>query len=74
MAGSKFETSPADEALFAFDADHNVEPARTIAERIASKYGCGFTHALVDDISHAIEDARDIGRMRAGFELMAQRS
>jgi hypothetical protein len=54
-------------ALFAFDAEHKVEPARTIAKRIAAKYGAGPTHSLVDEISQAIENAWDIGEKRAAY-------
>jgi hypothetical protein len=56
--------TPADEALFAFDAENHVEPVRTIAERIAAKHGAGPTHSLVDDISRAIEDAYSLGERR----------
>lgn len=57
-------TTPADEALFAFDAQNNVQPPRAIAEKIAWRYGMGKTHPIVDTISHAVEDAMDIGGRR----------
>jgi len=56
-----------DDALFAFDAANNVEPHRTVAKRIAAKYGVGPTHSLVDDIAHAVEDAMTIGERRGPF-------
>jgi hypothetical protein len=63
--GRSVTVTAKDEALFAFDAEHKVEPARTIAKRIAAKYGVGPTHSLVDEISQAIEDAWAIGEKRA---------
>lgn len=60
----KIMHQPEWDALHAFDAENNVEPARTIAERIALKYGAGNKHSLVDDIAHAIEDAMNIGERR----------
>lgn len=63
----KFMTTPMDDALFRFDAENNVEPPRRIAARIASKYGVTSTHPLVDDISHAIEDAMELGHRRAPY-------
>lgn len=66
---NKITITPADAALFKFDADNNVEPFRTIAERIAWKYGAGRTHSLVDDIAHAIEDAHDLGVRRGPYLL-----
>ena len=50
------------------DAENKVEPARNIAEQIALKYGAGKTHSMVDEISHAIEDARDIGKRRGALK------
>jgi hypothetical protein len=63
-SGTKITPQPEYDALNAFDTENNVEPARTIAERIASKYGVGWSHALVDDISNAIEDALELGQRR----------
>jgi len=60
----KFITTAQDEADFRFDEENNVEPARTIAERLSEKYGGSPTHPLVDDVSHAIEDARELGERR----------
>lgn len=65
--GFKITLQPEYEALYAFDAQNNVEPERVIAERIAFKYGIMPAHSIVDDIAHAIEDARDIGARRAPF-------
>lgn len=50
-----------------FDCENNVEPDRTIAERIAGAYDIMDTHPIVDLISHAIEDAREIGAKKADF-------
>ena len=61
---NKITLTPADEALFAFDAENNVEPARTIAERIAAQYGVHSSAPIVDGISHAIEDAMRLGERR----------
>lgn len=63
----KIVSTPFDEALYAFDAANNVEPQRTIAERIGEKYGIPAMHPIIDDIAHAIEDARDLGERRAPF-------
>jgi hypothetical protein len=64
-SGTKITPQPEYDALNAFDAENNAEPARTIAERIGLKYAAGRTHPLVDDISHAIEDAIEWGQRRA---------
>lgn len=64
MTGNKITPRPEYDALNAFDAEHNVEPTRTIAERIAWKYGAGPTHSMVDDIAHALEDAHELGVKR----------
>jgi hypothetical protein len=65
---TKVTLTATDKALFAFDAENNVEPPRTIAERIAWRFGAGPTHPLVDAISHAIEDAMDLGARRAAVK------
>lgn len=70
----KITSTPEWDALHAFDVENDVEPARTIAERIASKYGADKRHSVVDDISHAIEDAREIGTRRGPLEAAAKRS
>lgn len=62
--GYKITTTPEQEALYQFDAEHNVEPTRETAMRIAMKYGFPATSALVDEISHAVEDAYEIGQKR----------
>lgn len=53
-----------------FDCENHVEPQQIIAERIANKVGAHPTDPLVDDIAHAIKDAREIGAKRAavGYE------
>jgi hypothetical protein len=61
---NRFRITPRDEAIFDFDAADNVEPPRRIARRIAMKYDCGNTHPIVDEISHAIEDAMLLGSRR----------
>jgi hypothetical protein len=61
--------TPDDKARHTFDAANNVEPCRIIAERIAAKYGAGPTHSMVDAISHAIEDARELGEKRRALQL-----
>jgi hypothetical protein len=63
----KITPQPEYDALNAFDAENNVEPARTIAERIAWKYDYWSTDPIVDDISHAIEDAMNLGQRRAAY-------
>jgi hypothetical protein len=60
----KINITPEQEALYLFDAEHNVEPTRETAMRIAMKYGFPAASALVDEISHAIEDAYEIGQKR----------
>jgi hypothetical protein len=74
MTETKIISTPADEALWAFDQTNNVDPTRTIAERIAGNHGFGWRHPMVDEISHALEDARDIGRRRAPLEIESARS
>lgn len=61
---NKISHQPEWDALHKFDADNNVEPARVIAYRIASKYGHSATGRLVDEISGAIEDAMELGQRR----------
>jgi len=61
------QTTAADESLFRFDAENNVQPARQVAERIAKRHGIGRDMALIDDIAHAIEDAMGIGQRRGKF-------
>jgi len=60
----KITPQPEYDALNAFDAENNVEPFRTIAERIGWRYGAGKTHSLVDAIASAIEDAYNLGVRR----------
>lgn len=62
---NRIEITAEAKARYAFDAKNDVEPTRTIAEWIAEKYGVESMHPLVDDIAHAIEDARDLGVKRA---------
>lgn len=62
MDDNEISHQPEWDALQQFDADNNVEPPRVIAYRIASKYGHSAT--LVDEISHAIEDAYNLGERR----------
>jgi len=57
----------ADKRRMAFDHENNVEPCRTIAERIVHRYR-RYGTVLVDEISHAIEDARSLGERRARAE------
>jgi hypothetical protein len=64
MNNNKIQHQPEYDALNAFDAAHNVEPFRTIAERLALKYGAGPAHSMVDDIAHALEDAHELGVKR----------
>lgn len=61
------------DALHAFDAENPNEtrPSRTIAEEIALTYGFDRIHPLVDDIAHAIEDARNIGERRAKAGMLS---
>jgi hypothetical protein len=70
----KIKSSPEIDALHQFDATHNVEPCRTIALRIAQKYDCTAVHPIVDEISQAIEDARELGEKRGPFADAARRS
>ena len=63
----KIVLTPEDRARHAFDAENNVEPCRTIAERIVHNYP--HPDDLVDDISHAIEDARALGERRGAAEI-----
>jgi len=73
MDDNRITSTPAWDALNAFDAENNVEPARTIAQRIAWKYAAGPNHPLVDDISAAIEDAMNLGGRRSVLEQAALR-
>ena len=63
----KVVLTPEDKARLAFDAENNVEPCRTIAERIVRKNP--HPDDLVDYISYAIEDARALGKKRGAAEI-----
>jgi hypothetical protein len=67
-------TTPEWDALHEFDAKNNVEPPRTIAERIAAEFFIEETHSIVDAISGAIEDAMALGARRGPFEEAAKGS
>jgi predicted Zn-dependent protease len=60
----KIAHQPEYDALNAFDAANNVEPFRTIAERIATSHDFWATHPIVDQISAAMEDAYNLGERR----------
>lgn len=64
--GFKIHPQPEYDALNAFDAENHVEPTRVIAERIVEGYGLIplVAQSMVDEISGAIEDARDLGVRR----------
>ena len=64
MSGIKIKIQPEWETLYAFDAENNVEPFRTIAERIAWRFDFRPDHMIVDDISVALEDAYNLGERR----------
>lgn len=64
--GIPVTTTPAFDALHQFDADNNVEPFRATATRIAQAY-MEYSE-LVDAISHALEDAAEIGKKRGPLE------
>lgn len=62
---NKITRQPEYDALNAFDAENNVEPFRTTAERIAWQYGYKEpAHPMVDAISAALEDAYNLGERR----------
>jgi hypothetical protein len=61
---NKITPQPEYDALYAFDAENNLEPSSVIAERIAAKHGFHDKHPIVDDIHYAIEDALDLGQRR----------
>ena len=63
MSDNKIHPQPEYDALYAFDAENNVQPT-VIAERIAARYGFHDKHPIVDDIHYAIEDALDLGQRR----------
>lgn len=65
-----FTTSEWD-ALHEFDAVNGVEPTRTIARRIVAAHGIDHNHPIVDEISHAIEDAYALGARRGPYERRA---
>lgn len=65
---NKITITPADEAFFAACQEMKVEPTHTVAARIAAKYGYEWTHPLVDDIAHALEDAMEMGRVLGPLE------
>lgn len=65
MDRNKITPQPEYDALNKFDAEHGVEPFRTIAERIVDKYfEVNAGTLLVDDIAHALEDAHELGVKR----------
>lgn len=68
----KVVTTPEYEALHAFDARYGTQPPRLIAEGIVR--AARNTDDLVDLISHAIEDGRELGVLRGPLEEAAKRS
>jgi hypothetical protein len=62
--GERVVTTPEFAARHAFDAEHNAEPCRTTATRIVQKHDISPRHPIVDEISHAIEDALALGEKR----------
>lgn len=65
MAENKITPQLEYEALNAFYFAHNVEPFRTIAEKIVSKYfEVNAVTLLVDDIASSLEDAYELGVKR----------
>lgn len=62
---NKIAPAPEWDAVNAFDQENNVEPFITIAMRIVERYRVHLgANALVDDISHALEDAYNLGERR----------
>jgi hypothetical protein len=61
---NKITHQPEYDALYAFDAEHNLVPTSIVAERIAAKYGFHDKHPIVDDIHYALEDAWELGQQR----------
>jgi hypothetical protein len=72
MDDNKITPQPEYDALYAFDAEHDIEPASVVAERIAARYGFAPTHPIVDDIHYALEDAWELGQMRG--QVMPRRT
>jgi hypothetical protein len=61
----RIASSPEWDAVHAFDTENNVLPFRSIAERIAWRFGYKEpTHPMVDAISSALEDAYNLGERR----------
>lgn len=71
---SKIVSTPAWDALHAFDVQNGVEPFRTTAERIAAAHDFWTTHPIVDEISAALEDAYNLGERRGPLAAAATRS
>lgn len=69
MAVDKVVLTEADKRRMAFDHEFNVEPCRTVAEKIGHRWGLWPT--VVEEIAWAIEDARRIGELRARAEAGA---
>ena len=64
MDENKITHQPEYDALNAFDAENDVVPFRNIAEQIAWRFDFRPEHMIVDDISHALEDAYNLGVRR----------
>lgn len=56
-------------ARCAFDIENDVIPCRAVAINICGHYGIDPTSSIVDDISHAIEDARNVGEKRGRLKI-----
>jgi hypothetical protein len=67
----RFTLSDQDKADMQFDDENDVLPARTVAEQIGERFGADARHPLVDAISHAIEDALEIGERRQKARLLS---
>lgn len=61
-AQDRIVLTPEDKARQAFFAEHNEEPVRVTAERIAECVGVEHPHPLIDDIQYALEDAYELGK------------
>jgi hypothetical protein len=71
---NKITSTPAWDAVHAFDAENSVESFREIAERIAANHDFWMTHQIVDEISAALEDAYSLGERRGPLVAAATRT
>lgn len=70
MSDIPITPQPEYDALYAFDAENNVEPPLTIARRIMQKYDMGRNLELLDDIMFALNEVQEVSERRGRVMIL----